>query len=397
MAFDVDTLADSYDELKNKLEVQESLILSTCNRTEIYFVCSDHTIVSRWLAQTKDLSSDIFSSHFYVRSARDVLVHAASVASGVNSMVVGETQILGQMKVAYQYANASNCVGRTLRRIFDSAFSIAKEVRSNTDIGKHSVSMASSSIRVVERIFHDLREQSVLFIGAGEMISLFAQHFVTKPFKSLTFCNRTSRRAEILADRYSAKLLELGDVGNNLDRYDIVVSCTASPIPILGKGIFEESLRRRRHKPVVVLDLAVPRDVEASVSALDDVFVFTVDDLGEMVRQGVSIRESALDNAKKIISRRVGDFNDWQDSDESVRIVKAFRNFGAELVRMEREKAITALGRGENPEKVLRRLSNFLGQKFLDRPSRVLNNVKGEKRVELSNSLVKLFELDDLV
>lgn len=395
VAFDIDKLADSYYELKNKVEVEESLILSTCNRTEIYVVCDDYTVVSKWLAQTKDISPDILSCHFYVRSAGDVLVHAASVASGLNSMVVGETQILGQMKLAYQHADTSDCLGRTLRKTFDMAFSAAKEVRSNTDIGKHSVSMASSSIRAIERIFPDLHEQSVLFIGAGEMIGLFSQHFATKSFKSLTFCNRTTARSEILAERYSGKLLELSDVGRSLAHYDIVVSCTASPIPILGKGVFEESLRLRRHKPIVVFDLAVPRDVEAPVNALDDVFLFTVDDLGEMVKKGVSVRESALDDAKKIISRRIADFESSEESDESVRTVKAFRNLGTSIVKTESERAIAALGRGDDPTEVVRRLSNSLLQKFLDRPSRALRGARGEKKKKLREALIKLFELGD--
>jgi glutamyl-tRNA reductase len=396
LVFDAGVLPRSYYDLKNRLELDETLILSTCNRTEIYFCCDDFAPVVKWLAKEKGIPEDLLASYLHIlRSAQDVLKHASRLASGMESMVIGETQIFGQMKVAYQHADAANCLGKMLRKIFDLSFSIAKEVRTNTAIGLHSVSLASSALRAAERIFPNFREAAVLFIGAGEMIDLFGQHFAAKKFKSLSFANRTVANASALAAKYGGKIIDLGDLAGSLSQFDIIISCTASPIPILGKGAFEDALRRRRHNPMAVFDLAVPRDVERSVSDLDDVFVFTVDDLGELVRQSFGVRQSALDEASKIIATRVDDFVRSSEPDGSVEAVKLFRGFGDALVREEQDKCMAALRRGEDPEIVMRRLSTSLGKKFMDRPSRKLREAKVGGRAALGQALLNLFDLDD--
>ena len=395
VAFAPDILGASYRELKDDVGTSEALILSTCNRTEIYARGDDHWAVLEWILLKKGFSKDELTPHVYIKSDLDVLSHAVSVACGMNSMVLGETQIFGQMKVAYQQSDDSNCLGRVLRKFFDTTFSIAKEVRSNTSIGAHSISMASASLRAIDRVFPNLFDQRVLFIGAGEMINLFCQHFSEKKFKSLTFCNRTTGRAVELASKYGGGAINLSNMGNHLESFDIIVSCTASPAPILDKRAIEDSLRSRRHKPIMIFDLAVPRDVEASVALLDDVFMFTVDDLGDLVRQGMGVRQAALEEANKIIERRVTQFSESNISDESVEVVKAFRQFGEELARQELGKALDALKRSEDPEEVLHSFTNALGKKFLDRPSRTINKARGSERGELGLALSKLFNLND--
>ena len=397
VAFAPDLLGAAYRELKNDVGTSEALILSTCNRTEIYARGDDHRSVLEWISAKKGISKEELIPHIYIKSDLDVLGHAVSVACGMNSMVLGETQIFGQMKVAYQQSDDSSCLGRVLRKIFDTTFSIAKDVRSNTSIGAHSISMASASLRAIDRIFPTLFDQRVLFIGAGEMINLFCQHFSAKKFKSLTFCNRTAERAVGLASKYSGEAIELSNLRDHLERFDIIVSCTASSVPILGKGAIEDSLRLRRHKPIMIFDLAVPRDVEASVALLDDIFMFTVDDLGDLVRQGMGVRQAALNEANEIIARRVAQFSAWDISDDTVDVVKAFRQFGEELSRQELRKALDALKRSDDPEEVLRSFTNSLTKKFLDRPSRALNGTRGDDRKKLSDTLSKLFNLDDQI
>jgi len=397
VAFAPDILRASYRELKDDVGASEALILSTCNRTEIYVRADDYRSVLEWISVKKGLSEDELAPHTYIKFDLDVLSHAVSVACGINSMVLGETQIFGQMKLAYKESDQSRCLGRSLRRLFDTTFSIAKDVRSNTSIGAHSISMASVSLRAIDRVFPDLFDQRVLFIGAGEMINLFCQHFASRKFKSLTFCNRTTERAVDLASKYHGEAIELSDLGNHVERSDIIVSCTASSIPIIGKGVIEDGLRLRRHKPIMIFDLAVPRDVEASVAFLDDVFLFTVDDLGDLVRQGMDGRQAALDEANRIIERRVAQFSAWDTSDATVDVVKAFRKFGEELARQELRKALASLKRSDDPEEVLRSFTNSLTKKFLDQPSRALNSTRGDERKKLSDTLSKLFNLDDQI
>jgi glutamyl-tRNA reductase len=395
LAFDKGILSTSCNDLRDQPGVDEALILSTCNRTEIYCYSDDPTVISHWLSETKDVPLETLMSHVYIQSSEDVLAHAARVASGIESLVVGETQIFGQMKVAYQQSKESSCLGKVLRKLFDTAFSIAKDVRSSTSIGAYSISMASASLRTIDRIFPNLFDQRVLFIGAGEMINLFSQHFSAKKFKSLMFCNRTTKHALELASKYGGDATELGNIGDHLEHFDIIVSCTASPVPILGKGLIEDSLRKRRHKPIMIFDLAVPRDIEASVAFLDDVFLFTVDDLGDLIRQGMEGRQAALDEANAIIARRVSQFSELNVSDGSVETVKAFRQYGAGLAQEELRKALDALKRSDDPEEVLRSFTNALAKKFLDRPSRALNSARGDDREKLSDALSKLFNLDN--
>jgi glutamyl-tRNA reductase len=397
VAFDIAVLSRFCRELKNQIGAEESLILSTCNRTEIYVCGGDVSSVINWLSAVKDVSPDVLRSHDYVFYDHEVLTHAARVACGMNSMVLGETQILGQMKVAYQCSDVSDCLGRILRKLFQSAFSLAKEVRTSTEIGAHSISLASTSLRIAERVFPDMKDRAVLFVGAGEIIELFAQHYSGRSFKTLTFANRTGERAEMLALKYGGDVISIGEAGEKLNRFDIIISCTASPIPIFGKGAVEKSILLRRHNPILVFDLAVPRDIEAGVSELDDVFLFTVDDLGEQIRQGLNLRKDALTQANDIISQGTRDFIDWMHASGSSDVLKAFRGFGQDLVQAELHKSLCALQKNEDAEQVLRKFSNAITKKFLDRPSRALNKAKGRQRDELSLALAKLFNLDDQI
>ena len=399
VAFAETRLGEFNKVLKNALGLDECLVLSTCNRTEIYAYASGPSEIIHWIAAHGSIEPKKLAPHLYVHEGAEVLRHLTRVASGMNSMVLGETQILGQIKTAFREAEISRSVGRILRKLFYTAFSLAKDVRSSTDIGAHSISLAAASLRVAERIFVDFSQQSVLFIGAGDMVTLFGEHYSKRKFGRICFANRTKKRAMSLAERFGGESCDLSSAINSekLSQFDIIVSCTASPIPILGKGVLEASAHLRKHKPLVLIDLAVPRDIETSAATLDDVFLFSIDDLGDVVRQGFSKRQVAAEDANKIIDRMVDDFSDWMESDGSVIILKKFRSHGASLVEIELEKAISAINRNEDPEKVLRSFSTSLEKKFLDRPSRALNKARGSQRDELSFALVKLFNLDDQI
>lgn len=399
VSFSEDKLAVSNKRLLRDVAANECLILSTCNRTEVHACTTNPSLIVDWLANYASIDRNSLIPHLYTFEGEKAMGHVARVASGMNSMVLGETQIFGQMKTAFREAEISGSVGKVLRKVFHTAFSVAKEIRSTTEIGVHSISMAAASLRLVDRIFVDSSTQNVLFIGAGEMINLFGEHYSSRKFGHLCFANRTVERAVSLARKYGGVSCNLSSVisSQRLGDFDIVISCTSSPIPILGKGVIEESVLLRRHKPLILIDLAVPRDIEVSVADLDDVFLFSVDDLGDIVREGFSKRRLAVEEADNIIDEVIDHFADWMRSDVSVDILKKFRSYGSNLVATEFEKSVSAIRKNKDPEEILRDLCNSLEKKFLDRPSRVLNKAQGSQRDELSRALTKLFNLDDQI
>src|SRR4029077_1761542 len=283
--------------------------------------------------------------YLYTLRREQAVRHAFRVASGLDSMVLGEPQILGQMKDAARAAESAGTLGSVLHRLFQRSFAVAKEVRTTTRVGAASVSMAAAAVKLAARIFPSLKDQSVLLIGAGEMIELCATHFAAQGPARLTVANRTLERAQRLAHRFNGQALELKDLAHHLHEHDIVVSCTASSLPILGKGLVERALRARRHKPVFMVDLAVPRDMEQEAGELDDVFLYTVDDLGEIVSANLDARRSAVDQAEAIIETQVGQFMHWIQVRESVPLIRALRDQAEASRRLEIERALKSLQR----------------------------------------------------
>jgi glutamyl-tRNA reductase len=308
-------------------------------------------------------------------------------------MVLGEPQILGQFKDAVRTAEQAGTLGLLLNKLFQRTFSVAKAVRSETDIGASTVSMASAAVRFAERIYPSIAEQSALFIGAGEMIELTATHFGARHPKHMTFANRTVERAQHLAERFRGRAISLNDLPSQLAVHDIIVSCTASMLPIIGKGLIESALRARKHRPLLIVDLAVPRDVESEVGALDDVFLCTVDDLGRMAREGLDKRESAVAQAEAIIETQVGDFMQWLDNRELVPTIRALRDDAERARRHELERAVRNLVRGDNAEQVLEQLSHSLTNKFLHAPTHALNHANDDDREHLVAMLRRLYQL----
>jgi len=393
VVFNAENLQAALRDLVAHESVREAAIISTCNRTEVY--CSTHEPMHAvdWLARFHHLKAPVLEPFLYTLPRERAVTHAFRVASGLDSMVIGEPQILGQMKDAVKSAEHAGTLGTVLHKLFQSTFSVAKEVRTHTDIGASSVSMAAAAIKVAERIYASIAEQNILFVGAGEMIELCSTHFAAKQPRGMTFANRSIERSEQLATRFQGRVITLNDLPEQLPLHDIVVTCTASTLPILGKGMIERALRARRHRPILMIDLAVPRDVEAEVAELDDVFLYSVDDLGKIVQEGLDIRHAAVAQAEAIINANVHAFMHWLESRELVPTIRALRDQAERMRRHELERAARMLAKGDDPEQVLEQLSHSLTNKFLHAPTHALNSAEAEDREVLVAALTRLHEI----
>ena len=394
LAFDPARLGTALGDLLRGRGVREAAILSTCNRTELYCATEQPQNAAHWLAEYHALPHDRIQPYLYQHPQQHAVRHMFRVASGLDSMVLGEPQILGQMKQAARVAEEAGALGALLGKLFQRTFSVAKEVRSTTAIGANIVSMAAAAVHLSERIFDRIDAQRVLFIGAGEMIELCAAHFAARKPKQLSIANRTPERALSLAERFGGNVMRLDDVGARLADYDIVVSCTASPLPIIGLGTVERALKLRRHRPIVMVDLAVPRDIEAEVGQLDDIFLYTLDDLGSIIESGLESRQAAVIEAEAIINERVDGFLQWLQSRESVPTIRALRDAGERMRRHEVEHALKLLSRGEDPARVLDALSHGLTNKLLHAPTQALNQAEGPDRTEVSELIARIYRLN---
>ncbi|MBK7425377.1 MAG: glutamyl-tRNA reductase [Propionivibrio sp.] len=392
VAFHAEELRRALTDLTSGGRVHEAAILSTCNRTELYCQADAPQGALQWLEHYRRVPHHAIEPYLYTHPDREAVRHVFRVASGLDSMVLGEPQILGQMKEAVRIAREAGTLGATLNKLFQNSFAVAKDVRSTTAIGTNIVSMAAAAVRLAERIFEHIAGQRVLFIGAGEMIELCATHFAAQQPKQIVIANRTIDRGRGLADRFGATAIRLEDVGERLAEFDIVVSCTASQLPIIGLGLVERAIRARRHRPIFMVDLAVPRDVEVEVGELDDVFLYTVDDLAQVVESGLESRQSAVLDAEAIVAARVDRFLLWLQTRETVPVIRSLRDTAERTRRHEMEHALKLLAKGEDPATVLDQLSHRLTNKFLHSPTQALNQAEGD-RSELQALATRLFHL----
>ena len=393
VAFGPEKLEHALHDLTQSRRATEVAILSTCNRTELYVNSPEPETVSAWLAEFHRIEPDELTPYLYALPREKAAQHAFRVAAGLDSMVLGETQILGQMKQAVQTAEKAGTLGLLLHKLFQRTFSVAKEVRSSTEIGANSVSMAAAAVRLAERIFPSIREQACLFIGAGEMIELCITHFAAQHPRRMTVANRTVERARPLADRFAAGAIPLTALPDELAEYDVIITSTASPLPILGKGLLERAVKQRRHRPIFIVDLAVPRDVEAEVAEMNDVFLYTVDDLGQVVREGMDNRVAQVAQAEAIIETSVESFVHWMEGRELVPVIRSLRDTAERHRRHEIEKAQKALARGEDPAKVLDALSHTLSNKLLHAPTHALSHASRDEREQIAHLVSKLYGL----
>ncbi len=393
-AFAPQQLASTLKGFRSRLErVEEVAIVSTCNRTELY-VGADRSAVEpavEWLAEVGEVTASTLRSHAYVLEGPSAARHAFRVASGLDSMVLGEPQILGQLKLAVREADNAGTLGSTLQQMFQRSFAVAKEVRSSTEIGSHSISMAAAAVRLASQLFEDLRETSVLFVGAGEMIELAATHFAARRPRLLAIANRGAARAEELGARFAAETMPLADLPSRLAEFDIVVSCTASSLPIIGLGAVERALKARRHRPMFMIDLAVPRDIEPEVARLSDVYLYTVDDLSALVQTAGEKREAAVAQAEAIIETGVQSFVQWLDRRSSTPLIQALHAQADDWRLLEIARARKLLASGEDVGAVLEALSRGLTQKMLHGTLAELRATEGEERHRLAQTVSRLF------
>ncbi len=397
-AFALDQIAPALHGLRQShVRHPEAAILSTCNRTEVYCASDnaqiDHTL--GWLARAGDVPVDALHHHTYVLRDDQAARHAFRVASGLDSMVLGEAQILGQMKSAVRAAEDAGALGTTLNQLFQRSFAVAKQVRTSTDIGAHSISMAAAAVRLAANLFEDLREIRVLFVGAGEMVELAATHFAARQPKAIAIANRTLERGEKLASRLGGEVMRLADLPERLHEFDAIVSCTASTLPIIGLGAVERALKKRRHRPLFMVDLAVPRDIEPEVKALDDVYLYTVDDLAQVVQTGQANRQAAVAQAEAIIDAGVQSFMHWIDQRNPVGgvipLIQQLNTQADAWRAAELVKARKRLARGDDVEAVLDSLSRGLIQKMMHGAMAELHGADPARREQATQAIERLF------
>lgn len=367
-AFAVDQIAPTLTGLRETVARKpEAAILSTCNRTEVYCAGDQAEIDGTldWLAHAGGVSPATLRHHSYTLRDGEAARHAFRVASGLDSMVLGEAQILGQMKDAVRAADEAGALGSTLNQLFQRSFAVAKEVRTATEIGAHSISMAAAAVRLAGQLFEDLTRIRVLFVGAGEMIELAATHFAARSPRGLVIANRTLERGERLASRFGGEVMRLAELPSRLHEFDAVVSCTASTLPLIGLGAVERALKLRRHRPMFMVDLAVPRDIEPEVKGLTDVYLYTVDDLASVVQAGKESRQAAVQQAEAIIDAGVQSFMHWLDERRNVPLIQQLNAQADEWRQAELARARKLLARGDDVDTVLDALSRGLTQKML--------------------------------
>ena len=394
LAFAAACLPEAVRNLARSNAATEAVILSTCNRTELYCVGDSEEII-RWLADYHSLPIEEISPYLYTLGMQETVRHAFRVACGLDSMVLGEPQILGQIKDAVRVAQEQESMGKKLNALFQKTFSVAKEVRTDTAVGENSVSMAAASVKLAEQIFPDIGDLNVLFIGAGEMIELVATYFAAKNPRLMTVANRTLVRAQELCDKLgvNADPCLLSDLPAILHDYDVVVSSTASQLPIVGKGMVERALKQRQSMPLFMLDLAVPRDIEAEVGDLNDAYLYTVDDMVNIVQSGKEARQKAAAAAEALVSEKVVEFVRQQQGRQSVPLIRALRDEGEKARKQVLENAMKQLAKGATAEEVLERLSVQLTNKLLHSPTQTLNKA-GEEDKDLVHAVAQIYHLD---
>jgi glutamyl-tRNA reductase len=396
-AFAPEKLPEALHDITAQAGVEEATILSTCNRTEVYCRLDhgDSRKAVKWFCEFHRLPAEEIQPHLYLLPDQEAVKHAFRVAAGLDSLVLGEPQILGQMKSAFTTAHKVGVTGKILNRLFQQTFSVAKQVRTDTAIGASAVSVAYAAVSLARKIFRNLSEKNVLLIGAGETIELVARHLREQGVTRIVVANRTVERAELLAREIQGEAISLAEMPERLSEADIVISSTASQLPILGKGAVESALKQRRHRPMFMVDLAVPRDIEPEAGGLADIYLYTVDDLQEVIQENLQSRLEAVHEAEKIIDIQVVDFMHWVRSLDSVPAIRALRDSTTAMCEAELRRAQRRLGRGEDPQKVMALLARAIANKLTHAPSDALKKASHDGDAQLLEAARRLFDLGD--
>ncbi len=396
VAFSPERMPEALLGLTSQGAINEAAILSTCNRTELYcgLQGDDFTPVLEWFREFHGLERAEVEPYIYTYPDREAVRHMLRVASGLDSLVLGEPQILGQMKQAYSAADEAGAIGRQLNRLFQHTFSVAKQVRTDTAIGASPVSVAFAAVSLSRQIFSDLSEHTALLIGAGETIELVARHLHESGIERIIIANRTVDKAHVLASEFGGFAIGLSEIPEHLHEADIVISSTASPLPILGKGAVESALKQRKHRPMFMVDIAVPRDIETEVGELEDVFLYTVDDLQEVIEEGLRSRQEAADQAEEIIDTQVSHFMGWLRSLNSVDTIRQFRRHGEGVRDQVLEQYLAQLQKGnKDPEQLMQEMARQLTNKLMHAPCAQMKQAGFDGRNELLDAARELFDL----
>lgn len=398
LTFGPDIIAGALRSLSEHPAVEESVILSTCNRTEVYCTLSkeDHEPIADWISGFHGLNRGRVSPYLYSHMDQAAVKHLLRVSCGLDSLVLGEPQILGQVKAAFQTATDAGTTHKLLSKLFQHTFSVAKQIRTDTAIGNSPVSVAFAAVRLARQIFSDLSEQTALLIGAGETIELAARHLHQNGIGRIIVANRTVEKAHTLAAQFEGYAIALTELSGHLAEADIVISSTASPLPVLGKGTVESALKERKHRPIFMVDLAVPRDIEPEVAELSDIYLYSVDDLQEVIQENMRSRQEAADQAEEIIERYVDDYMGWLRSLDAVELIQDYRCHAETLRDEVLHKALQQLNRGKSPEEAMQFLAHTLTNKLLHTPSSQLRQAGFNGQMELLEAANTIFQLKKL-
>ena len=397
VAFEPGQICHALKDLVAQPAINEAAIISTCNRTELYcgLENNDLAMIVNWLRKYHELGERDIQPYVYAHPDHDAVRHLLRVASGLDSMVLGEPQILGQMKDAYSAANEAGTLGGLLDRLFQHTFAVAKQVRTDTQIGASPVSVAFAAVSLSKQIFSELSDHTALLIGAGETIELAARHLHESGIGRMIIANRTVDRAHNLAAEFNAYAISLPDIPGHLAEADIVISSTASPLPILGKGSVESALKIRKHRPILMIDIAVPRDIESEVGDLDDVYLYTVDDMQEIIQEGLRSRQEAAEQAEEIIDTQVSHFMSWLQSLGAVSTIRAVRDKAEANRDEELKRALELLASGKKPEEVMEQFAHRLTNKLIHTPSVQLKQAGYDGRNDVFDVARTIFDIKD--
>lgn len=396
VAVEAGQLPEALKALQSLDGVHEAALLSTCNRTEIYaqIDAGAETALLRWLSQQHGLSADTLQTYVYEHVDAHAVRHLFRVAAGLDSLILGEPQILGQVKTAWQAAREARSVHGMLDRLFQQTFSVAKRVRTDTRIGAHPVSVAFAAVRMAQRLFSELNRATVMLVGAGDTIELAARHLSDAKVKRLLIANRTLEHAQTLASQHGGVALPLHDIDRHLFEADIVISATASREPVLNKSMMQSALKARKHKPMFLLDLAVPRDIAADVAELSDVYLYTVDDLEQVIEDNRASRREAANEAEVIIDLQVQHFLAWSQAQGNQNALKTLRSSGEQARDALLEQARDQLLNGQDPKTVLELLAHKLTNKLLHAPTAALRQAALRGDADLLRAAEKLYSSD---
>lgn len=390
--FSSDLISHALLDLK-KNTGSKAVILSTCNRTEIYFLSTKVDKVCKWLADFHQVKLSQLKKHLYIYKNKEVIIHSYRVAAGLDSMILGETQILGQMKQASKIANFAGTQGKFLDTFFQKSFQSAKEVRTKTEIGSSTTTIASTILKISKRIFGEIEKTRILFIGASDMAEMCAKYFNKHNPQKISIANRSIQNGRTMAKKINADAFLLGEITEQLHYYDIVVSSTSSQLPIIGLGMIERAIKARKHKPMLLIDLAMPRDIENEASEVSDIFLYTFDDLAKIAQEGKSNRSEAVKKAEILINSKATEFFDKEQQKKTIPTILSLRNQIENIRIQELKKAQNDIKKGLPVEKILEKLSNNLSKKFLHHPSKALNS--SQKNNEISDLLKIIYDLKE--